>query len=409
MAQKCDYPLNSSKARRSPLNHYWNTPIIVNPLFSASVSTPSAVAQRHRQRAAPAVTVTPIPLSFPSTVHGVMCGSIPVRVMNSGNASLPISSVVLGGSNHGDFTMTNGCSGAYAPSAGCSITLTFTPLAAGQRSAIISITEDATNSPQVIKLGGFANSALTLGAAPSGSTSATINAGQTAQYNPEITPDAGFTGTVSPSCSGAPVGATIQGRSTLEISTSAATPFTVSRATAGARWFLAILKRSAPRAFPCSPHANRHGRWPSPASPARVCDYSPNEKLISIQDALRLAARGSNASTCAAGNDLGRGRLWRRNLQPGGGFCDAGCWLARDIHGHRRARGNVGFRPPSSVAAGSVDADRELADRLTSQPRCGKSFRLHRPPRATTRPAQPRPRLVDRKRGVLLVWVSAPS
>jgi len=295
---------------------------------------------------APAVTVTPNPVSFPSTVQGVTSSPITVGVMNSGNATLHISSVTLAGNNAGDFTMTNGCSGPYAPNAGCTISLTFAPLAAGQRSAIISITDDApnspqsvqvsgtataapptspavsfsttsvsfpaitqgtaigpqnvtvtssggatlhissvvlgganssefsltngctatayavnatctiavsfaplgtgaraatvtltddaNNSPQVINLGGFANPALTLGAAPSGSTSATVSAGQTAQFNLQITPGAGFTGTVSLAYSGAPVGAAIQGPSTLQISNGSATPFMVSVTTSGA-------------------------------------------------------------------------------------------------------------------------------------------------------------------------------
>ncbi|MGC2531270.1 MAG: choice-of-anchor D domain-containing protein, partial [Candidatus Acidiferrum sp.] len=295
---------------------------------------------------APAVTATPNPVSFPSTVQGVTSSPIPVSVLNSGNATLHISSVTLAGNNAGDFTMTNGCIGPYAPNAGCTITLTFTPLAAGQRSALISIADDApnstqsiqvggtatpapstspavtfsttsvsfpaitqgtaigpqnitvtssggatlpissivlgganssefslsngctakayavnatctigisfapvgtgaraatvtltdnaTNSPQIINLGGFANSALTLGAAPAGSTSATISAGQTAQYNLQITPGAGFTGSVSFTYSGAPLGAAIQGPSSLQISNGSATPFMVSVTTSGA-------------------------------------------------------------------------------------------------------------------------------------------------------------------------------
>ena len=295
---------------------------------------------------ASAVTVTPNSVSFPTTVQGVSSNPIPVSVMNSGNATLHISSVTLAGNNAGDFTMANGCSGAYAPNAGCSITLTFTPLAAGQRSAIISITDDApnspqsiqvgglatpapstspavsfsttnlsfaaitqgtssspqtvtvtnsggaalqifsvvlggtdgsdfimtngctaasyainasctigvsfapvgagaraatvtlmdntVNSPQVINIGGFANSALTLGAAPSGSTSATISAGQTAQYNLQVTPGAGYSGVVSLACSGAPQGAACQLPSTLQVSNGAVAPFTVTVTTTGA-------------------------------------------------------------------------------------------------------------------------------------------------------------------------------
>jgi hypothetical protein len=84
--------------------------------------------------------------------------------------------------------MTNGCTaGAYAANSTCTIGVSFAPLASGARAATVTLTDDAANSPQVINLGGFANAALILGAAPSGSTSATISAGQTAQFNLQIT------------------------------------------------------------------------------------------------------------------------------------------------------------------------------------------------------------------------------
>jgi hypothetical protein len=108
---------------------------------------------------APAVTVTPDPISFPTTTQGTTSSLIQVSVTNSGNATLHISSVVLGGNNPGDFSMTNLCSGPYAANAGCTITVTFTPLAAGQRSAVISITDDASNSPQSIPVSGMATAA----------------------------------------------------------------------------------------------------------------------------------------------------------------------------------------------------------------------------------------------------------
>ena len=108
---------------------------------------------------APAVTVTPNPVGFPTTMQGTNSSPLTVIVTNSGNATLNISSVLLAGNNVTDFSMTNGCSGPYAPNATCMITLTFTPLAAGQRSAILSISDDAQNSPQSIQVSGTATAA----------------------------------------------------------------------------------------------------------------------------------------------------------------------------------------------------------------------------------------------------------
>src|SRR5208282_525768 len=108
---------------------------------------------------APVVTLNPSSVSFTATVQGTTSSPITVNVMNSGSAPLTISSVVLGGNNPGDFSMTSGCTGTYAASASCTISITFTPLAAGQRSAIISITDNAPNSPQSIQVSGTATSA----------------------------------------------------------------------------------------------------------------------------------------------------------------------------------------------------------------------------------------------------------
>jgi hypothetical protein len=177
----------------------------------------------------PAISLSSTSLSFAAITQGTSSAGQNVTVTNSGGGPLHISSVVLGGANSGDFTLTNGCAAAaYAVNATCTLGVSFAPLGSGARSATVTLTDDAANSPQVINLGGFANPALTLGAAPSGSTTATISAGQTAQFNLQITPGLGFSGTISLAYSGAPVGASIQGPATLQISNGNAATFTVS-------------------------------------------------------------------------------------------------------------------------------------------------------------------------------------
>ena len=177
----------------------------------------------------PAVSLSSTSLSFAAVTQGTSTAGQNVTVTNSGGAPLHISSVVLGGTNSGDFILTNGCTAsAYAVNANCTLGVSFAPLTSGARSATVTLTDDAVNSPQVINLGGFANPALTLGVAPSGSTSATISVGQTAQFNLQIIPGPGYSGTISLAYSGAPVGASIQGPATLQISNGNAATFTVS-------------------------------------------------------------------------------------------------------------------------------------------------------------------------------------
>jgi hypothetical protein len=141
-----------------------------------------------------------------------------LSLANTGNAPLTISSIVIGGTNAGDFTQTNNCpagNATLAANANCSINLIFMPAAAGSRSASVTVADNAPGSPQSLSLVGtgtdFSLAAASGTNCPSGgncSTSATIKAGQTASYNLQVTPSNGFSGTVALACGGAPMSAT---------------------------------------------------------------------------------------------------------------------------------------------------------------------------------------------------------
>jgi len=193
----------------------------------------------------PGVTFSPAVPSFPTITQGTSGGAQTLTVLNSGTTSLHISSVVLGGPNPSDFNLANNCTAPVAPTASCTVSLVFNPLAAGQRTANLTITDDAPGSPQTISLNATANPAFTPGAAPNGSTTATVSAGQTAQYLLQLTPGVGYSGAVSLACSGAPLGATCQVPATVAIANGAPALFTVTVSTKGA----AMLPPSTPWRF----------------------------------------------------------------------------------------------------------------------------------------------------------------
>jgi hypothetical protein len=89
-----------------------------------------------------------------------------ITLTNSGNASLSITSIAVTLANSGDFAETNNCGSSVGASVSCTISVTFTPSGAGSRTASITITDDASNSPQNIDLTGT-------GVAPVGSVSPT--------------------------------------------------------------------------------------------------------------------------------------------------------------------------------------------------------------------------------------------
>lgn len=105
----------------------------------------------------PAATISPNPVTFPATTLGFSSSPIVVTVTDSATGALHISSVAIGGSNPGDFTNTNTCSGIVASQDSCTISVTFKPTASGQRSETITLTDNAADSPQVINVTGTAN------------------------------------------------------------------------------------------------------------------------------------------------------------------------------------------------------------------------------------------------------------
>jgi len=154
----------------------------------------------------PSLAFAPGGLTFNPVAQGVTEGPQPIQITNIGSATLHISNVALGGSNPQDFLATNNCTASpVAVNASCTINVTFTPSATGNRSASITLTDDAPNSPQTLFVEGSGATAFQLNPSPQSSTSASVIAGQTAQYSLQATPGTGFNGNISMSCSGLPL------------------------------------------------------------------------------------------------------------------------------------------------------------------------------------------------------------
>jgi hypothetical protein len=212
---------------------------------NASPPTESAQLSGTGLAPAPAVTLIPDSLDFGTVTQGTST-PLSISVKNSGNGALHISSVAIAGADVNDFSSSSPtCNATISINSSCTIAVTFTPLAPGVRSTTITITDDAPDSPQTVQVKGNANPAFTPGPAPNGSTSASVSAGQPAQYQLQLTPGTGYTGTVSLTCSGAPLGAACQVPASVAISNGAAAPFTVTVTTSGA----AMLPPSTPLRF----------------------------------------------------------------------------------------------------------------------------------------------------------------
>jgi centrosomal CEP192-like protein/HYDIN/CFA65/VesB family protein len=201
-----------------------DSPQIINVAGTATPAPPTT----------PIVALSPGSLGFGTITQGTSSAAQTITVTNAGGAPLHISSVALGGASPADYVLTNGCTASpYAVNSSCSLSVSFAPLSTGSRAATIVLTDDAPNSPQTLSLSGTANPAFAAGPAQNGSTSATVGPGQTAQFNLQLTPGAGYSGTVSLSCAGVPLAAACQAPATIQISSGNPTPFTVSITTTG--------------------------------------------------------------------------------------------------------------------------------------------------------------------------------
>jgi hypothetical protein len=101
------------------------------------------------------VTLFPLHLDFGSQPMGITSGPRVSTLTNAGGDTLTIKSISVIGTNSGDFAQTNNCGTSVPVGTSCSITATFTPLAAGNRSAVVSITDSAPDSPQTVDLTGI--------------------------------------------------------------------------------------------------------------------------------------------------------------------------------------------------------------------------------------------------------------
>jgi hypothetical protein len=99
---------------------------------------------------APGVTFSPTSLTFSSQNVNTTSASQSITLTNSGTAALIITSIVASA----QYSQTNTCGASVAIGANCSISITFTPTAAGSQPGTITVTDNATGSPQTVNLSG---------------------------------------------------------------------------------------------------------------------------------------------------------------------------------------------------------------------------------------------------------------
>ena len=108
---------------------------------------------------APVAVLTPASLVFGPQASGTASAAQSISLSNTGNAALNIagSGIGIAGANAADFSQSNQCGSSVAAGGSCAISVTFMPsLSAGSETAILSVPDNASGSPQQVQLSGIA-------------------------------------------------------------------------------------------------------------------------------------------------------------------------------------------------------------------------------------------------------------
>ena len=177
------------------------TRVAVVNIADNAQGSPQQVALSGVAILAPNVTFSETNVNFPSPQNvGTTSAAVTVTLTNTGSAPLQIT----GSATAGDFSQTNTCAASVAVGAKCSISVTFTPTAAGNRYGLLTLTDNAADSPQTVALAGTGLD-FSIAATP---PSISVPSGAAASYNVTISPLGNFTGKVTLSCANLPTGAT---------------------------------------------------------------------------------------------------------------------------------------------------------------------------------------------------------
>jgi hypothetical protein len=102
----------------------------------------------------PAVTLSTTSLSFGSQTVGTSSASQSVTLTNTGNATLNIGSIAVTGTGASSYVFVNSCGSTLAAGSNCIIHGHFAPTTAGSLPAAITITDNASDSPESVSLSG---------------------------------------------------------------------------------------------------------------------------------------------------------------------------------------------------------------------------------------------------------------
>lgn len=151
----------------------------------------------------PIASLSPRAVNFGSVGEGNASPPTPITLSNVGNAPMVLSNLTVSP----NFSVSNGCGGSVALQTSCTLNVSFTPTGSGTDTGVLTVIDNAPGGQQTVPLSGSGHPDFSLAVASGSSSSATVSAGGTANYQLTAAPFGGFNQAISFTCSGAPAGA----------------------------------------------------------------------------------------------------------------------------------------------------------------------------------------------------------
>ncbi len=129
----------------------WSATVVA---FKRAASTLTSNTASTAGSTGPAVSLSPSTLAFGSEPVDMTSPSQVVTLSNTGSAALNITSITFTDANASSFLEANTCGSSVAAGGNCTIAVLFTPSAAGALTASLSISDNASGSPQSVSLSG---------------------------------------------------------------------------------------------------------------------------------------------------------------------------------------------------------------------------------------------------------------
>ncbi len=133
------------------------SPAAATPRPTTTIAPSPTAAPQPTTVAAASGEVDPASIAFGSIKKGTTGAPRTLVLKNTGSAPLTINEIVIGGVNAADFARVSGadtCGASLAPGASCTVTLTFTPAAAGQRTGQLRIETSSAGGVLLVSLSG---------------------------------------------------------------------------------------------------------------------------------------------------------------------------------------------------------------------------------------------------------------